>query len=131
MLRYRSERGLFLRTYFLVAEAEIGGYGPSGPGVLTLRRGRLRWKRPKPPEADAWAQTVDWTDVQAALKRLPVDRLTLQWEPSSGLWLLRLQTLVGGVTVTFFPPLATPNPLLPQEAEALRELVAAVSRAAG
>jgi hypothetical protein len=130
-LRYRSERGLFLRTYFLVVEAEVDGEGPSEPGVLTLRRGRLRWKRPKPNEALAWTDALGSEDMRAALKRLPVYRLRLGWEPNRSRWRLRLETLAGGVTVTFFPPLATPNPLLPKEAEALRELLAALGRAAG
>jgi hypothetical protein len=99
--------------------------------VLSFRRGHLRWKRPKPHDAQAWTDTLRSEDVRAALKRLPIYRLTLGWEPKRSRWRLQLETLAGGVTVTFFPPLATPNPLLPQEADALRALVAALGRAAG
>jgi hypothetical protein len=130
-LRYRSERGLFLRTYFLVVEADLRGSGPTEPGVLKLRRGGFHWKRPKPDGGEAWAQALSSPEVRAALKRLPVERLTLDWEPGSARWHLQLHTLVGGVTVTFFPPLATPNPLLPDEAGAVRELVSVLGRAAG
>lgn len=125
-LRYRSERGLFLRTYYLVVEAELPGPGPSDPGELVLRRRKLRWKRPRPRGGDPWSETFGSAEIRSALKRVPAERLTLQWQPNRASWRLALETLLGSVTVTFFPALMTPNPLKPEEAQAMIALVAAL-----
>jgi hypothetical protein len=128
-LRYRSERGLFLRTYYLVIEAELGGDGPAEAGTLALSRRKLRWKRPKPPEGERWSEAMSSPEMRAALKPLQVESLELAWDPAARRWKIALKTLCGSVTVTFFPPLATPNPFLRKEAEAVDELVSALSRA--
>jgi hypothetical protein len=128
-LRYRSERGLFLRTYYLVIEADLHGAGPEEPGELALRRRKLRWKRPKPRGGEAWSEAFAARDVQAALRPLQIERLALSWDPGRASWRLRLQTLLGSVTVTFFPPLETPNPLRRQEAQAVEALLRALKRA--
>jgi hypothetical protein len=128
-LRYRSERGLFLRTYYLVIEAALPGGGPQAPGELALSRGKLRWKRPRPEGGDAWSKSFAAPDVRAPLKRLQVERLRLGWEPARASWHLALETLLGSVTVTFFPAIMTPNPLRPEEAEAVIALVRALKRA--
>jgi hypothetical protein len=125
-LRYRSERGLFIRTYYLVVEAEVSGPGPSAAGSMALRRGKLRWKRPKPPGAAEWAEGLRSPDVLAALRRLQIERLGLGWDPTRGSWNLVLETLSGSVTVTFFPFLLTPNPLEREEAEAVASLLRAL-----
>jgi hypothetical protein len=124
-LRYRSERGLFIRTYYLVIEAEVAGEGPTDAGTLTFRRGKLRWKRPKPRDGAGWSAGFASPAVRSALKRLQVERLTLTWAPERATWRLALETLSGSVTVTFFPPLMTPNPFHPEEAEALAPLLQA------
>lgn len=126
LLRYRSERGLFLRTYYFVVEAELPGPGPSDPGELVLRRRKLRWKRPRPRDSDPWSETFGSSEIRSALKRVPAERLTLQWQPNRASWRLALETLLGSVTVTFFPALMTPNPLKPEEAQAMIALVAAL-----
>ena len=128
-LRYRSERGLFLRTYYLVIEAELDGDGPTEAGTLALSRGKLRWKRPKPPKAERWSEGMSSPAVRAALKPLQVESLDLAWDPGTRTWNLALKTLCGSVTVTFFPPLATPNPFLRKEAQAVDALVHELSRA--
>jgi len=128
-LRYRSERGLFLRTYYLVIEAELDGDGPAQAGTLALSRRKLRWKRPKPPDAERWSEGMSSPEVRAALKPLQVESLDLAWDPGSGRWSLSLKTLCGSVTVTFFPPLATPNPFMRKEAQAVEALVGALKRA--
>jgi hypothetical protein len=128
-LRYRSERGLFLRTYFLIVEAEIGGGGPARPGRLVLGRRALRWTRPKPDDAKRWSETLSSPELRDALTRLPVEKLTLAWEPDRATWTFSLETLAGSLTVTFFPPLATPNPLRRAEADALVRAVAALRSA--
>jgi hypothetical protein len=130
-LRYRSERGLFLRTYFLVLEAEIAGPGPVTAGTLALRRRRLVWRRPKPPDGKLWSARLSPPALKAALKRVPVERLRLNWYPREQSWRLVVETVVGGVTATFFPPLLTPNPLRREEADALVALVDALGGAAG
>jgi hypothetical protein len=129
-LRYRSERGLFLRTYFLVLEAEVAGVGPATAGALALRRRRLVWRRPKPPHGKLWSERLSPPALKATLKRLPVERLRLNWNPLAQRWRLVVETVVGGVTATFFPPLLTPNPLRREEADALIALVEALARAA-
>lgn len=118
-VRYRSERGLFLRTYFLVIESEIEGAGPSGAGRLVLGRRGLAWKRPKPRDFVRWRNAFASDELRRALRRVPIERLTLDWTPDRSSWNVVLETLSGGVTVTFFPPLMTPNPLLREEADAL------------
>ena len=128
-LRYRSERGLFLRTYYVVIEAELRGDGPAEAGTLAFSRRKLRWKRPKPPEAERWSEGMSTPEVRAALKPLQVESLDLAWDPRARTWNLALKTLCGSVTVTFFPPLATPNPFLRKEARAVEELVRELSRA--
>ena len=128
-LRYRSVRGLFLRTYYLVIETELEGDGPAEAGTLALSRRKLRWKRPKPREAERWSEGMSSPEVQAALKPLQVESLELAWNPGARKWNLALKTLCGSVTVTFFPPLATPNPFLRKEAQAVDELVRSLSRA--
>jgi hypothetical protein len=125
-LRYRSERGLFLRTYFLVVEAELPGFGPAEPGELVLRRRKLRWKRPHPRDGDRWSESFASAEIRSALKRVPAERLSLRWRPEQASWRLALETLLGSVTVTFFPALMTPNPLKPDEAQAMIALVAAL-----
>jgi hypothetical protein len=125
-LRYRSERGLVLRTYYLVVEAELPGAGPADPGELVLRRRKLRWKRPRPRGGDPWSETFGTSEIRSALKRVPAERLTLQWQPNRASWRLALETLLGSVTVTFFPALMTPNPLKPEEAQAMIALVGAL-----
>jgi hypothetical protein len=125
-LRYRSERGLFLRTYFLVVEAELPGFGPAEPGELVLRRRKLRWKRPRPRGGDRWTETFGSPEIRSALNRVPAEKITLQWQPDRGSWGLALETLLGSVTVTFFPALMTPNPLKPDEAQAMIALVGAL-----
>jgi hypothetical protein len=128
-LRYRSDRGLVLRTYYLTIEAELPGEGPAEAGSLALRRGKLRWKRPKPRDGGRWSDGFTSPPVQSALKRLQVERLSLAWEPQRSRWRLRLETLSGSVTVTFFPALMTPNPFKRDEAEALAALLYALRRA--
>jgi hypothetical protein len=128
-LRYRSERGLFLRTYYLVIEAEFRGPGPVQAGDLKLRRKRLAWRRPRPEDAKRWSERLASRDFLAALKRLQVERLGISWEPGHTRWMLRLETLSGAVTVTFFPPLMTPNPLMHDEAVAVVALIAALRQA--
>jgi hypothetical protein len=125
-LRYRSTRGLFLRTYNLLVESSVIGDGPPEPGVLTRRGRRLVWKRPRPADGKRWSERLVGDAFRAALKRLQAERLTLAWDPTQERWWISLETLSGGLTVTFFPPLATPNPLERAEAEAFRELLDAV-----
>ncbi|MGH2922257.1 MAG: hypothetical protein ACRDKU_09350 [Gaiellaceae bacterium] len=127
-LRYRSERGLFLRTYFLVFEAEIQGAGPQQPGELVLRRRRLTWRRPKPQNAVQWQRRLGTPALDGLLRRLQVERLALTWQPARSSWRLELETLSGSLTVTFFPPLSTPNPLRRAEAEACLGLVQEIRR---
>jgi hypothetical protein len=129
-LRYRSERGLFLRTYYLVIEAELAGEGPTEAGTLVLSRRKLRWRRPKPLDGERWSEAMSSPDVRAALKPLQVERLDLAWDPAPRRWSLSLKTLCGSVTVTFFPPLATPNPFLRKEAQAVEALVRELRRGA-
>jgi hypothetical protein len=128
-LRYRSERGLFLRTYFLVAETQISGLGPPRAGRLVLRRRELRWKRPKPEDAKRWSKSLSSPELRAALAGIPVERLALTWEPERATWDVSLETLSGSLTVTFFPPLVTPNPLTHDEAEAVVSAVRALRSA--
>jgi hypothetical protein len=128
-LRYRSERGLFLRTYFLVAETEMRGVGPPASGRLVLRRRALRWKRPQPPDARRWSRGLASPELLAALSRLPIERLAIDWEPDRATWRFSLETLAGSLTVTFFPPLMTPNPLRREEADALVRAVGALRQA--
>lgn len=122
-LRYRSERGLFLRTYYLVIEATVPGEGPSNAGTLVLSRRKLRWKRPKPHGGKRWSEEFSSPGVRAALKPLQIEKLNLAWDPGRGTWSLSLKTLLGSVTVTFFPPLMTPNPFLREDAQAVEALV--------
>jgi len=128
-LRYRSERGLFVRTYYLSIEARLAGEGPEDAGSLTLRWGKLRWRRPKPRDARRWSESLASPAVRSALKRLQVERLSLSWEPQQSRWRLRLETLSGSVTVTFFPALMTPNPFKREEATALADLIRALGSA--
>lgn len=128
-LRYRSERGLFLRTYYLVIQAAVPGDGPAEAGTLVLSRRRLRWKRPKPAGGTRWSEDFNSPEVRAALKPLQVERLDLAWDPAQRTWGLSLTTLCGSVTVTFFPPLATPNPFMREEAQAVGALVRELRRA--
>jgi hypothetical protein len=128
-LRYRSERGLFLRTYYLVIEATVPGNGPAEAGTLVLRRRKLRWKRPAPQGGGPWSEGFSSPEVRAALKLLQVEKLDLSWEPGQGTWSLSLKTLAGSVTVTFFPPLLTPNPFMREEARAVDALVRELRRA--
>ena len=128
-LRYRSERGLFLRTYYLVLEAEVSGEGPADAGELLLRRRRLAWKRPKPRGGKAWSKQLASDDVRSSLRRLQVERLALGWTPERATWKLSLETLSGSLTVTFFPPLMTPSPLFREEADAFLSLLAALRAA--
>ncbi len=124
-VRYRSERGLFLRTYFLVAEADVPGTGPSTAGRLVLRGRGFRWMRPKPADARRWSDSLGSTELRTALARMPVERLALVWDPERATWRFSLETLAGSLTVTFFPPLMTPNPLRRDEAGALVDAVRA------
>jgi hypothetical protein len=128
-LRYRSERGLFLRTYYLVMEAAVPGAGPDEPGQLALRRRGLAWKRPKPRAAKAWGQRLASDDIRASLRALQVERLAIAWAPERETWKVSLETLSGSLTVTFFPALMTPNPLHRAEAEAFLSLRDAVRAA--
>jgi hypothetical protein len=128
-LRYRSERGLFLRTYYLVMEAGVPGAGPDDAGQLVLRRRRLAWKRPKPRAGKAWGERLASDDMRAALRALQVERLSIAWAPRSETWNVSLETLSGSLTVTFFPALMTPNPLHREEAEAFLSLLGAVRAA--
>jgi hypothetical protein len=130
VLRYRSERGLFLRTYFLVAEADVAGGGPPEAGELVLRRGKLRWKGRKQTDAKRWREQLASPALRAALGRLQVERLSLGWEPTRETWRFTFETLSGSLTATFFPPLMTPNPLERREAEALVDALGAVRNAA-
>jgi hypothetical protein len=125
-LRYRSERGLFVRTYYLVVEAELAGDGPSDAGELVLGRRRTRWKRPRPREARRWSEIFGTPEIRTAVKRIPTERLSLRWRPEGEGWILVLETLLGSVTVTFFPALMTPNPLKREEAQAVIALVGAL-----
>jgi hypothetical protein len=127
---YRSQRGLFLRSYLLVVETEFPGMGPAAAGELRLRRRRLHWRRPGPNEGRAWAARLNSPDLRLALKPLQVERLTLRWRPERGTWRLALETLAGSVTVTFFPPLATPAPLAREEADAFVRLTDILAAAA-
>lgn len=131
LLRYRSERGLFLRTYYLAVEADVPGDGPAEAGELVLRRRRLRWRRPKPGDGERWSERLGSRELLEALRPLQIERLSLRWQPEALAWRLVLETLSGSVTVTFFPPLETPNPLRRGEADAIRALVEALRRAAG
>ena len=128
-LRYRSVRGLVLRTYYLVVEADVVGEGPAKAGELAYRWRKLAWRRPKPPDAKRWRDRLGSADVRAALGRLQIETLTLAWEPERATWRVRLETLSGSVTATFFPPLLTPNPFKREEAAALAELLRALRRA--
>lgn len=128
VVRYRSQRGLFLRTYFLVFEADVAGTGPAGAGEMVLRRRGLGWRRPAPGGGRAWRDAFG-RDVRAHAKRARAERLTLGWDPEPGRWRVRVETLSGGATATFFPPLLTPNPLLPDEAKALVGLIETIRRA--
>jgi hypothetical protein len=128
-LRYRSERGLFLRTYYLVMEADVPGTGPDDAAHLVLRRGGLAWKRPKPRAGKAWGKRLATDDIQASLRALQVERLAIAWAPEREMWTLSLETLSGSLTVTFFPALSTPNPLHREEAQAFLSLRDAVRAA--
>lgn len=129
-LRYRSERGLFLRTYYLVMEAAVpGAEGPDDAGQLALRRRGLAWKRPKPRAGEAWAKRLASDEVRGSLRALQVERLAIAWAPEHERWIVSLETLSGSLTVTFFPALMTPNPLHRDEAEAFLSLVRAVRAA--
>ncbi len=128
-LRYRSERGLFLRTYYLVMEAAVPGPGPDEAGELVLRRRGLAWKRPKPRAGKPWSERLSSDDIRASLRGLQVERLGIAWAPDRETWNLSLETLSGSLTVTFFPALMTPNPLHREEAEAFLSLLDAVRAA--
>jgi hypothetical protein len=128
-LRYRSERGLFLRTYYLVIEADVPGAGPVDAGQLVLRRRGLAWKRPKPQAGAAWRERLASDEMRASLRTLQVERLAIAWAPQRATWNVSLETLSGSLTVTFFPALMTPNPLHRAEAEAFLSLVGAVRAA--
>jgi hypothetical protein len=128
-LRYRSTRGMFLRSYNLVVESSIAGEGPVQAGVLTQRGRRLIWKRPRPADGKRWSERLAGEAFRAAVKRLQAERLTLEWEPAPARWRVELETLSGGLTVTFFPPLVTPIPLERKEAEAFQELLEAIRSA--
>jgi hypothetical protein len=129
-LRYRSERGLFVRTYFLAVEADVPGAGPSAPGELVLRRRRLAWRRPRPAGGAPWRDRLAG-ELSEPLRGLPIERLSLRWRPETSAWRVNLETLAGSVTATFFPPLETPNPLHRAEAAAIRALLDALRRATG
>jgi hypothetical protein len=126
LLRYRSERGLFLRTYYFVVEAELRGAGPEDAGELVLRRRKLRWKRPRPRGGDRWSESFASAEIRSALKRVPAERVSLRWRPERASWRLALEMLPGSVTVTFFPALMTSNPLKRDEARAMIALVRAL-----
>jgi hypothetical protein len=128
-LRYRSERGLFLRTHLLVVAAEVAGSGPAGPGALVLRRRRLRWRRPKPRDGRLWLERLGTRGLLAAIRPLQIEKLAVRWNPGRSHWSLMLETLSGSVTATFFPPLLTPNPLTRREAAAFLDLVDRFRRA--
>jgi hypothetical protein len=128
-LRYRSERGLFLRTYLLVVAAEVAGVGPAGPAELVLRRRKLRWRRPAPRDGRLWLERLDPKSLLSASRPLQIERFTARWDSERSLWSLILETLSGSVTATFFPPLVTPNPLTREEAQAFLELVSRVRQA--
>jgi hypothetical protein len=125
---FRSERGLFLRTYLLRVEADLGGTGPSAPGTLVFRRGKLRWRRPAPANGRAWTDRLNSPELRAALKPLQIERLWLDWDAEASRWRFVLETLWGSVTTTFFPRLATPNPLRQAEAEGILRVIAALRR---
>jgi hypothetical protein len=125
-LRYRSTRGLFLRSFNLLVESSVEGDGPAEPGVLIRRGRRLVWKRPKPAGGKRWSERLVGEEFRAAVKHLQAERLTLAWDPAQARWRVTLETLSGGLTVTFFPPLATPNPLERAEAQAFQDLLEAV-----
>jgi hypothetical protein len=127
---YRSQRGLFLRSYLLVVETEFPGIGPAAGGELVLRRRRLHWRRPQPSEGRAWAARLNSPEVSLALRPLQIERLTLRWRPEVATWRLALETLAGSVTVTFFPPLTTPAPLSREEADAFIRLTDLLAAAA-
>jgi hypothetical protein len=127
---YRSQRGLFFRSYLLLVETEFPGTGPAEAGELVFRRRRLRWRRPQPDDGRAWASRLNSPDLMLALKPLQLERLMLQWRPERGTWRLVLETLAGSVTVTFFPPLATPAPLAREEADAFVRLTDVLAAAA-
>jgi hypothetical protein len=129
-LRYRSERGLFVRTYFLAVEADVPGAGPSAPGELVLRRRRLAWRRPRPAGGAPWRDRLAG-ELSEPLRGLPIERLSLRWRPEASTWRVSLETLAGSVTATFFPPLETPNPLHRAEAAAIRALLEGLRRATG
>jgi hypothetical protein len=128
-LRYRSERSIFLRTYYLVMEADVPGAGPDEAGQLVLRRRGLAWKRPKPRAGKAWSKRLASDDIRGALRALQVERLAIAWAPQREMWTLSLETLSGSLTVTFFPALSTPNPLHREEAQAFLSLRDAVRAA--
>jgi hypothetical protein len=128
-LRYSSERGLFLRTYFLIVEADVLGEGPEERGELVLRRRRLAWRRSKPHDARQWQERFASPGFEALFRQLQVERFVLAWEPERSRWRFVLKTLSGSVTVTFFPPLSTPNPLHRSEAAACVDLLDEVRRA--
>jgi hypothetical protein len=129
-VRYRSERGLFLRTYYLVVEADIPGAGPPEAGKLVLRRRKLAWKGGKKSrDAKRWSEKLSSRELDAALARLQIESLSLAWEPTRATWRFALETLSGSVTVTFFPPLMTPNPFERDEAEALVDALGALRSA--
>jgi hypothetical protein len=128
-LRYRSTRGLFLRSYNLFVESSVAGEGPAQAGVLIRRGRRLVWKRPRPAEGKRWSERLLGEQFRAAVKGLQAERLTLAWEPPQARWRVVLETLSGGLTVTFFPPLVTPNPLERGEAQAFQDLLDAVRNA--
>jgi hypothetical protein len=127
-LRYRSERGLFLRTYFLVVEADVPGVGPTERGELILRRRRLGWRGSKPQDATRWQERFASPEFEALIRQLQIERFVLAWEPERSRWRFVLKTLSGSVTVTFFPPLSTPNPVHRSEAAACMGLVDEVRR---
>jgi hypothetical protein len=129
-LRYRSERGLFVRTYFLAVEADVPGAGPSAPGELVLRRRRLAWRRPRPAGGAPWRDRLAG-ELSEPLRGLPIEHLSLRWRPEASTWRVSLETLAGSVTATFFPPLETPNPLHRAEAAAIRALLEGLRRATG
>lgn len=130
-LRYRSSRGLFLRSYNLVVEGSVAGDGPAQGGELVRRGRKLVWKRPRPADGTRWAARLATDEFRAVARRLQVEGLVVVWEPARARWRLSLETLSGGVTVTFFPPLETPNPLERKEAEAFQELLGALAAATG
>jgi hypothetical protein len=128
IVRFRSERGLFLRTYLLRVEADFGGAGPAERGELVLRRRKLRWRRPAPSDGRAWTDRLNTPELRTGLKLLQIERLSLDWDSAASRWRFALETLSGSVTTTFFPRLATPNPLMQAEAEAILRVVGALRR---